>query len=386
MQIHRHWLMTGAAVVAALGIGYGAAKLTPGRATAPHTETEAHAEESGAEGFVALAPAAAAEAGVAIVSAERGGGAELMLPGRVEFAPGAEAVVDAPLPGAVLQVHVGPGSPVRAGSPLVTLRSPDGAAARATVDAAAAAADAARAAAERDRALFERGYVARSRLDITQAEARRAEAELRAARARLAAYGSPGPDGRVVVRSPVAGVVTRLTTSPGQVLHEEDQEVAAVSDASRVELVFDAPPAAAALLRVGDRVSARTADGQAVAGVVTAIAPANAGGTVTVRARPAGALPPAGTVISARLAADRGGARGDGALTVPAEAVQTVDGVPSLFIVEGQGFRARPVVAGRSAGGRIEILRGLTGAERLAGAGAFLLKAELAKGEAEHGH
>ena len=33
-----------------------------------------------------------------------------------------------------------------------------------------------------------------------------------------------------------------------------------------------------------------------------------------------------------------------------------------------------------------EILRGLDGDERIAAANAFLLKAELAKGEAEHGH
>ena len=41
---------------------------------------------------------------------------------------------------------------------------------------------------------------------------------------------------------------------------------------------------------------------------------------------------------------------------------------------------------GATAGGRTEILSGLTGSERIAGTGAFVLKAELAKGEAEHGH
>ena len=50
------------------------------------------------------------------------------------------------------------------------------------------------------------------------------------------------------------------------------------------------------------------------------------------------------------------------------------------------GFKAQPVLAGRRAGDRIEILGGLTGNERIVGANAFLLKAELAKGEAEHGH
>jgi cobalt-zinc-cadmium efflux system membrane fusion protein len=388
----RRALMTGAAVVAALGLGlgggFGLARLTAGSAPETHAEDEGHPDETAEEGVVALTPDAAAKAGVAVVAVGRGGGAELMLPGRVAFAPGAEAVVDAPLPGQVVRVHVGAGQRVSAGSPLVTLRSPEGAVSRATTDAAAASADAARAAAGRDRTLFERGYVARSRLDITEAEARRAEAELRAARARVAAYGAPGADGMVVVRSPIPGVVTRLTTAPGQVLHEEDQEVAAVADDRRLELEFEAPPAAAALLNVGAVVEARTADGRAIAGVVIAIAPAGATGVVVIRARIEGAAPPAGAVVSARLSSPSGsgGAGGVGNLIVPSDAVQTVEGRPSVFVVENGGFRARAVTTGRVAGGRTEITSGLTGFERIAGAGAFLLKAELAKGEAEHGH
>ena len=386
MKIERHWLMTGAAVVVALGAGFGAARLMD-----PPAATEAHAEdghdgeaggEGAEEGVVALSPADAAAAGVSVVGVERGGGGDLTLPGRVDFAPGAEAVVDAPLPGAVLRVHVGVGSRVSVGTPLVTLRSPEGAASRATIDAAQATVEAARAAERRDRTLFEKGYVARARLDITEAETRRAEAELRAARARGQAYGTPGADGLVVVRSPVVGVVTRLTTSPGQVLHEEDQEVAAIADASRVELVFEAAPAVSGRVKVGDVVNGRTADGQTVAGLIVALSPANASGAVTLRARPTGAVPPAGTILSARIATGAG----DGRLVVPTEAVQTVDGAASVFVAEGAGFRARPVTTGRVSDGRTEILSGLTGSERIAGAGAFLLKAELAKGEAEHGH
>lgn len=384
MTINKHWLMTGVAVVAALGVGFGAARLMP-MPTAPdavHAEEEEHEAEAATEGFVALTAAEATAAGVTVADVERGGGSGLMLSGRVAFAPGAEAVVDAPLPGAVVGVHVGVGSPVRVGTALVTLRSPEGAASRADVDAAAAAADAARGAAARDRTLFERGYVARSRLDITEAEARQAEAVLRAARARLGAFGTPGSDGMVVVRSPIDGVVTRLTTSPGQVLHEEDQEVVAIADTGRIELVFEAPPAAAGTLRVGDRLDGRGADGRPVIGTITAVAPPSAGGTVTVRARPTGTVPPAGTVISARVASAGQGT----ALVVPSEAVQTVEGMPSVFVLEANGFRARAVVTGQTAEGRTEIVSGLTGTERIAGAGAFLLKAELAKGEAEHGH
>ena len=70
----------------------------------------------------------------------------------------------------------------------------------------------------------------------------------------------------------------------------------------------------------------------------------------------------------------------------PSEAVQTVDDRQVVFVVEGDRFHARPVTTGRTADGRTEILSGLSGSERIAGPGAFLLKAELAKGGVEHEH
>jgi cobalt-zinc-cadmium efflux system membrane fusion protein len=379
MTTRKHWLMTGAAIIAALGLGFGAARLFDPPAPAA---AEDHAEEEAApEGFVALTEQQAIAAGVSLAAVTRGGGSEYRLPGRVAVAPGAEARVDAPLAGVVTAVHVGPGSTVRRGAALATLRSPEGATARADMDAAAAGAEAARAAAARDRALFDRGYMPRARVDVSEAESRSADARLRAARARVAAWGSPGSDGVVVVRSPADGVVTRLIAAPGVVLHEEALQVAQIADAGRAELVFDAPPAAARLLTVGTRLRAELADGETLEAVVIAVAPATDGGTAVVRAAPSGRAPAPGTVLSARLAV--GG--GDG-LTVPTDAIQTVEGVPSVFVLEASGFRARPVTTGATAGGRTEILSGLTGSERIAGAGAFLLKAELAKGEAEHGH
>ena len=68
------------------------------------------------------------------------------------------------------------------------------------------------------------------------------------------------------------------------------------------------------------------------------------------------------------------------------DAVQTVEGRSVVFVTDEKGFRVTPVLAGRRAGDRVEILNGLSGDERVAGSNAFLLKAELAKGEAEHGH
>lgn len=376
-----------AAIMLAAGGGFALARLTAPPSSEAHAEEAGHGDdhaegEEAVAGFVAVSAEDAERLNISIVPVARGGGGELTLPGRVSLLPGAEASVDSPLAGVVVAVHVGPGDQVSRGTVLATIRSPDGAASRADVDAASAAVDAARAAEGRDRSLFEQGWIAESRLDVTVAEARRAEADLRAARARLTTYGAPGSDGQVAVRTPIGGIVTAVTVTPGQFLHEEAQQVASVADARRVELTFEAPPQAAAHIRVGDRLSATAPGSGPIDAVVTAVAPANAAGVVIVRAQAAGTLPAVGAVVSARLTSGST----QGALSVPHAAVQSVEGVPSVFVFTGEGFRATPVVTGAAAGGFIEIVSGLDGDERIAGENAFLLKAELGRGEAEHAH
>jgi cobalt-zinc-cadmium efflux system membrane fusion protein len=68
-------------------------------------------------------------------------------------------------------------------------------------------------------------------------------------------------------------------------------------------------------------------------------------------------------------------------LTVPEDAVQTVEGEPTVFVLEREGvFAVRPVEVGERAGSRRVIIRGLDGPESVVIAGAFNLKAELLKG------
>lgn len=369
-----------AALLIAVAGGFGLARLTAAPADT-HAEAEEHAEAE-VDGFVALTADRAEALGIALTGVGRGGGGELTLPGRVSLIPGAEASVDSPLAGVVVAVNVGPGDRVSPGSVLATIRSPDGAASRSDVDAASAAVNAAQAAERRDQSLFDQGWIAESRLEVTIAQARQAEADLRAAQARLRTYGAPSADGRVAVRSPIGGIVTAVSVTPGQFLHEEAQQVATVSDARRTELSFEAPPQAAGQLRVGTTLHASVPGSDPITATIIAIAPVNEAGVVVVRARTTGVLPAVGTVVSARLTS---GTR-DGALTVPLDAVQNVDGTPSVFVSTGEGFRAVPVVTGATSGGSIEIISGLNGDERIAGAGAFLLKAELGRGEAEHAH
>ena len=115
--------------------------------------------------------------------------------------------------------------------------------------------------------------------------------------------------------------------------------------------------------------------------MIVGIAPLAQGatGAALVRARPSGGRLTPGSAVTAAVATEAGGYP-----TVPAEAVQTLAGRSVVFVVVDGGFRAAPVTPGKSGAGLTQIVGGLKGGERIAGRGAFVLKAELAKGEAEH--
>lgn len=382
MIARRYVIASAVALIAAAGLGYGASQFVESRSAATaHGEEGAEHDAHGATDLVPLKLADAAAAGVSVITPGRGGGADILLPGRVTLAANALATLGAPVSGTVERVHVSAGANVAAGSPIATLRSADAASGRASLDAAGAGVRAAQAAASRDRRLFDAGVVARQDWEASQAAADKAQADYRAAQAQVRAMGQPGANGVTVLRSPIAGVVTRIETQVGGFL-TQGALVAEVADQSHAEYVFDAPAAAAGSIRLGQVIHVQTPDGQEAPATISAVAPGASGGnTATVRATASGRTAPVGSVVSARVMT---GASDGGAIIVPSEAVQTVEGRPVVFVVEAAGFRAKPVTPGRVAAGSTEILRGLTGTERIAGKGAFLLKAELGKGEAGH--
>ena len=386
-------------VAALVILGAGGLYLAMGRSDPPAAEGAAaegeasHAEEEGGhaegeaeapEGFVALSAAQAQAANLVVVGVGRGGGAETRLSGRVEPMTDARAAVAASVGGRVERVLVAPGQSVRIGQPLASLVSGDAATFRADADAAAAQSEAARQAYQRNSNLADQGVVARQEVEASRAQLLSAEAAARAARARSSAAGSPNAAGRLSVNSPIAGVVTSVQVGPGGFV-PQGGVIAEVTNPARVELVFNAPPHLAALVRAGStlRVSSPAGDFDAVVTGVAADAGLSESGATVIRARPSGAsLPPAGSAVTGAIVTGEA----TGGMTVPTEAVQTVDGNTVVFVQVEGGFQAVQVLAGRQAAGRTEILRGLTGSERVASANAFLLKAEMAKGEAEHGH
>ena len=389
------WLIS--ALLAALLLGFGAAKFTD--KTADHVESandhaqgdSKHADEEGHEdsdtkedeGTIGLSQQQIVASGIQVVAVARGGGHETRLSGRVEPAIGARASVAAVVSGRVERVLVAPGSAVSIGSPLAYVISGEAATFRAGADAASAQAEAARLAYERDRSLVEQGVVARQEVEASRARSLAADATARAAKAQVAAIGTPDARGLVTIVSPVAGVVGSVQVTPGGVV-AAGNPVATVSDPDKTELVFTAPPALATQVSPGMQIEVNGPDGNFRATVIGAAADVSEqSGVAIIRAKAdTGQMPPAGSPVAGIVISSEE----SGAITVPADAVQTVDGRSVVFVTNDAGFRATPILTGRRAGGHVEVLGGLTGQERVAGMNAFLLKAELAKGEAEHGH
>jgi cobalt-zinc-cadmium efflux system membrane fusion protein len=65
--------------------------------------------------------------------------------------------------------------------------------------------------------------------------------------------------------------------------------------------------------------------------------------------------------------------------------VQNFEDRPIVFVRTPTGFSATPVQVGQASGASV-VVTGLTGREQIAAANSYILKAELGKGEAEHGH
>ena len=393
-------LLLAATILLALGAGFGLAHLvgTPAPdSTDKHVQADDHSDEGdgdghaegepegeGAEeGVIALTPEQIKASGIDVVAVGRGGGHETRLSGRVEPAVGARASIAAAIGGRVERVLVAPGSSIKAGDPLVVVVSGEAATLRASADAASAEAEAARLVLQRDQSLVNQGVVARQELEASRARSLAADASARAARAQVAAAGSPDAQGRTKISSPVTGVVGAVQATPGGFVNAGDI-VANVSDPTRTELVFTAPPALVTQVSPGMRIEVTGPSGNFEATVIGAAADVREqSGVAIIRARAEAAdLPPAGSpVAGVVVATDK-----TDVMTVPADAVQAVEGRSVVFVAGAEGFRAVPVLAGRRAGGHVEILNGLSGNERIASSNAFLLKAELAKGEAEHGH
>ena len=141
-------------------------------------------------------------------------------------------------------------------------------------------------------------------------------------------------------------------------------------------------PQGAARAFPGAVASVRNAAGVEIAATVRSVTPTlnpeTRSATVVLSGAGAGLVP--GEAVQARITARGSGQPG---FILPEEAVQSLKGGDVVFVRTSTGFAVRPVVASTRSGGQALVVSGLKVGERVAARYAFLLKAEIAKGDEE---
>jgi multidrug efflux pump subunit AcrA (membrane-fusion protein) len=165
-----------------------------------------------------------------------------------------------------------------------------------------------------------------------------------------------------MVRSPISGQIAAVNASPGAFL-QAGAEVAEIGDARGSELRFLVSPLLGANLRTGQMLRVKAGPREWRARVL-AVAPdagsANRGMVVRAEAVDS-ALPPAGTAVTAFVMVPSAERR----FTVPADAVQLVNGSAVVFRYQRGVVEPVSVVVGQQSAERVEILQGVRGGELL---------------------
>ncbi len=309
--------------------------------------------------------------------------------GEIRFNEDRTAHVVPRLAGVAESVNADLGQLVRKGQVLAVVASTSLAEQRSELLTAQKRRDLARSTHEREKKLWEDKISAQQDYQQAQSALQEAEIAVQNASQKLAAVGATGAStglNRLDIRAPFAGTVVEKHLSLGEAV-KEDASIFTVSDLSTVWAEFAVAPKDLATVRVGQRVVvSSTAFDSTVEGDIAYVGALLGEQTRTARARvtvsnPKGAWRPGLFVTVAVLGEDQ-----QVPLTVVAEAVQTIDAQPMLFMAAPGGFVAKPVQVGRSDGRTVEILSGVRPGDSYAATNTFILKAELGKAGAEHGH
>ncbi len=334
-----------------LGMALGRSQGSP--PTPPSAEATASSNRSGS---IPFSEEQLRRSGLSTIRPELSTGTERPMSGFVEAAVGARSSVGMPVAGRIVRLLVAPGTAVQAGDPIAEVQSPDAAVVRADADTAQAVAQSLAYQYRLALPIARQGALSAQELESRRIASVTAASTARAAAAKAMAMGQPDAMGRLLIRSPINGQIAAVKGSPGAVLQAGD-EVAQISDARGSELRFLVSPVLAANLESGQllRVKAGTRDLRAR---VVAVAPdSGSGNRVTVvRAETVDApMPPAGTAVTAFVMVPASEQR----FTVPADAVQLVNGSAVVFRYQRGVVEPVPVVVGQQSSARAEILQGV---------------------------
>jgi cobalt-zinc-cadmium efflux system membrane fusion protein len=325
---------------------------------------------------------AAERVGIAAAPPVPAGEGSASWPGQAVFNRDRVAHLSALAGGTVKTVRVALGDRVKAGAVLAEIASPEAAALKGALRETESRSQLAEAAYLREKDLLEKGITSRQEFQQAEAEWRQAQSAAAQARQQLGDYGLAAGDGSILpLRAPFAGTVVERTAVTGEAV-APGTPLFTVVDLSNLWIDISVPEEALLDLRPGLEIAASFSalPGRAFPGKIFWVAPA-----LDEKTRMLKAL----AKVENREGLLRSGLFGEvhpaakvatGALAVPADALQIVDGAPYVFVqMEKDLFELRRVSAGRKTGRTVVVDEGISAADRIVTAQAFALKSEVLK-------
>ena len=352
-----------------------------------HDEQGDEAVSAGEEGLISLSPEQIAAAEIEIVDVSNGGVAELVLPATITARPDSVAIIDARASGVVLSLRKSLGENVRRGETVAIIESAEAASLAAARSAAQARFNQAQAFFQREQELFDQNVTARQDLEAAQANLSVARAELNRASAAASAAGVGGDGRSIAVTSPISGSVTAAPATLGSFVNA-GEELFRVVNPNGLQIEVAIPASDIGRIRRGDIATFELPGGGSATAQVRAVTP-----SLDPEKRTAIAVLPlpralaglqAGSFVEVRLQSS--GETDPSRIVVPEDAVQTLDGQNVVFVRTQEGFKVQAVQTGDRSAGMVTVLSGIEAGERIASENAVLLKGELEKDEAGHGH
>ena len=352
---------------------------------------EGHAEE----GEIQLTSQQMVEQGLKVAVASTGLVEKLTtLPGKLVVNTDQQAHISPNFSGYVEQINVALGQSVQKGQTLAVLTVPELIDQQANLRMAQANLDLARKDYQREQQLWSQGISAKQDYQRAENAYRQAQITVQSSQARLNALGASGNNnGRFLIKAPISGVISKKDIVVGENVQLADQ-LFVIENLKDLWLEFNLPNTSNIQLQVGQILNFKTngSDQNYQAKVQTLNPEADLQtGRLQVRAKvttQADVLRP--NVLVNVFVTD---AQAKTALRVQKKALQQVEGKPVVFVIESEEkglvhLKAQPIEVGVSSqdGQWLEVISGLTEGQKYIADGSFLLKSELEKDEAGHGH
>ena len=352
---------------------------------------EGHAEE----GEIQLTSQQMVEQGLKVAVASTGLVEKLTtLPGKLVVNTDQQAHISPNFSGYIEQVNVALGQSVQKGQTLAVLIVPELIDQQANLRMAQANLDLARKDYQREQQLWSQGVSAKQDYQRAENAYRQAQITVQSSQARLNALGASGNNnGRFLIKAPISGVISQKDIVVGENVQLADQ-LFVIENLKDLWLEFNLPNTSNIQLQVGQILNFKTngSDQNYQAKVQTLNPEADLQtGRLQVRAKvttQADVLRP--NVLVNVFVTD---AQAKTALRVQKKALQQVEGKPVVFVIESEEkglvhLKAQPIEVGVSSqdGQWLEVISGLTEGQKYIAQGSFLLKSELEKDEAGHGH